>query len=194
MDDRERASGIPALLSAMEGVKVCIDRLKTGDYLVADRVLVERKTLVDFAASIIDNRLFRQATRLAKSPHRPVFLIEGMSADMGEVKMSRESMQGGLIALSLVFDIPVLRSTDVRESARLIAYAALQLERVGKNPWNPGGRKPKSAQGKKLRLLQSLPGIGRERAERLLAEFESVENCIRANATELCQVPGIGQK
>jgi ERCC4-type nuclease len=31
-------------------------RLATGDYLIDDEVLVERKTVVDFAASLVDGR------------------------------------------------------------------------------------------------------------------------------------------
>jgi hypothetical protein len=35
-------------------------RLKAGDYLIGDEVLVERKTAADFAASLADRRLSRR--------------------------------------------------------------------------------------------------------------------------------------
>lgn len=51
-------------------------RLTTGDYLIDEEVLVERKTFADFAASLADGRLFAQAARLAHSAHRSILLIE----------------------------------------------------------------------------------------------------------------------
>jgi DNA repair protein RadC len=38
-----------------------------------------------------------------------------------------------------------------------------------------------------------LPGIGPERAQRLLAHFSSVEAVMTANADAVCAVPGIGK-
>ena len=55
-------------------------RLAAGDYLIDDEILVERKTMADFSASLIDGRLFPQAFRLAHSPHRSMVLIEGPPA------------------------------------------------------------------------------------------------------------------
>ena len=40
-------------------------RLQTGDYLIDDEVLIERKTIADFATSLADGRLFPQAARFA---------------------------------------------------------------------------------------------------------------------------------
>ncbi len=48
-DDRERASGVIALLSSIPEICVRIERLSAGDYLADRRILFERKTLQDFA-------------------------------------------------------------------------------------------------------------------------------------------------
>ncbi len=50
------------------------------------------------------------------------------------------------------------------------------------------------APGRQLFTLQGLPGIGRQRALRLLEALGSVEAVIRAGADELQAVPGIGAK
>ena len=43
-------------------------------------MLLERKTISDFVASLVDGRLFPQAARLAHSPYyRSLLLIEGPS-------------------------------------------------------------------------------------------------------------------
>ena len=60
VDDRERADGkVLAALAARDDVTVEIARLEVGDYRVERRVVVERKTVADFAASLIDGRLFQ---------------------------------------------------------------------------------------------------------------------------------------
>jgi DNA excision repair protein ERCC-4 len=59
-----------ALLDALRrsGVfEVRMVHLTTGDYLLNDRALVERKSVADFATSLIDGRLFPQVARLAHS-------------------------------------------------------------------------------------------------------------------------------
>jgi DNA excision repair protein ERCC-4 len=55
------------------------------------------------------------------------------------------------------------------------------------------GRRPKGKRKKQLFILQGLPGIGSERAARLLNEFGSVEAVITATSEELQSVEGIGE-
>jgi len=55
-DDREQKSEVIQSLMRIENVAVQIQRLSGGDYQVDNRVIVERKTLKDFALSIIDGR------------------------------------------------------------------------------------------------------------------------------------------
>ena len=46
VDDRETGSSVLQALRGLEGVKVTVRRLPLGDYLVDDRILFERKTLL----------------------------------------------------------------------------------------------------------------------------------------------------
>lgn len=50
-DHRESRSGVPAALATHPNVDLTIRRLKLGDYRVNDTLIVERKTLADFAWS-----------------------------------------------------------------------------------------------------------------------------------------------
>jgi ERCC4-type nuclease len=45
-----------------------------------------------------------------------------------------------------------------------------------------------------LRLLQSLPGVGPDRAKHLLERFGTLRACFAAPKAELMEVPGIGAK
>lgn len=128
-DDREMDSGVIHALNQIDEVRVSVERLKTGDYEANHLCLFERKTIVDFANSIKDGRLFDQAHRL-RTTHLPCALIlEGRSNDIDRIGMSREAVQGAIISVSVIFEIPVLRSLNSEETARLIVYTAHQIKR-----------------------------------------------------------------
>jgi ERCC4-type nuclease len=192
-DDRERKSGIVQFLSESENVSVEIGRLSVGDYLVDNHLVFERKTLNDFALSIIDGRLFSQAIRLVDSQYKCILILEGTGKDLTRTGVRREAMQGALISVSIVLGIPVLRSKDPGESARLILYTARQIKTFAGGAVQRHSRRPKGKRKKQLFILQGLPGIGSERAARLLDAFGSVEAVISANREELQSVEGIGK-
>jgi len=69
VDPRER--GMAKLLES-RGLEVILKSLEVGDYVISDRVAIERKTAQDFVASIIDpeRNLFRQIADLSRSYER----------------------------------------------------------------------------------------------------------------------------
>jgi ERCC4-type nuclease len=111
-DDREAVSGVPDLLAQMPEVELRIGRLVAGDYRVEESVLIERKTASDFAQSLVTGRLFEQAARMAKSEFRPAYILEGHPGDWTALGVRREALQGALITLMVILDIPVLRAAD----------------------------------------------------------------------------------
>jgi ERCC4-type nuclease len=121
-------------------------------------------------------------------------ILEGTAADLNTVGVGREAIQGALITISLIFGIPVLRSMAPEETARLMVYATRQLSMLEKGGFQRPGFRPASKKGRQVFILQGLPGIGRERARRLLEAFGSVEAVMRARADELEMVSGIGAK
>src|SRR3954453_10399099 len=109
-DHRELKSGIPAALAAA-GVDVAPAQLPAGDYVISDRVVVERKTGADLAASIKDRRLFEQIERLRAAYAAVVLLVEGEP-----VHISSASWKGAL-SRALVSGVAVLQPRDAEESA-----------------------------------------------------------------------------
>ena len=192
-DDRECKSDVIMSLSEIENVDISIQRLSVGDYQIDNRLIVERKTLKDFAVSIIDGRLFKQMICLANSNSDGVLILEGTSRDMVEIGITREAMQGALITVSLILGIPVLRSKDPSETAKLIVYIGRQIESIAIGGLQRHGYRPKSKRKRQLFILQGLPGVGPERAGRLLEKFSSVEGVVCASSNELQTVDGIGK-
>jgi ERCC4-type nuclease len=193
-DDREATGPVPQALRQLPAIELQFSRLAVGDYEVDHACVFERKTVVDFAGSIADGRLFIQAQKLAQLSQPSAIILEGRLGDLAKTGMSRESLQGGMISLSLIFHLPVLRALDPAETARLIVYAGHQLRR---HEWDPGGRygkRPKRKRRLQLHILQGLPGIGPTRAELLLNAFGSVEAVMTASIERLEQVDGLGKK
>lgn len=193
VDDREPPL-VPDLLQRLPELDVDITRLRLGDYLVDGRLIFERKTTSDLAVSIIDGRLFAQARRLASSPLRAALIVEGADEALAESGMSWEAIQGALVTTTLFFAIPMLRTRNAEETARTIQYAARQATTIAtrglaRRSYRAGGKR-----GVQLHILQGLPGIGPERASRLLDRFGSVAAAINAPADELQAIRGIGAR
>src|SRR3954453_18359340 len=82
-DHREIRSGIPDALAAA-GIDLKPEQLPAGDYVLSDRLVVERKTGADLAASIKDRRLFEQIGRLKASFAAVVLVVEGEPVHISE--------------------------------------------------------------------------------------------------------------
>ncbi|HSB82172.1 MAG TPA: ERCC4 domain-containing protein [Candidatus Methylomirabilis sp.] len=195
VDDRERAGGnVPAILATRQDVTVEIARLDVGDYQVERRIVVERKTAVDFAASLIDGRLFRQAAALATAPKRAVMVLEACGEDWGDTGVRSEALQGALITIGVFYAVALLRSNGPEETARLLVYLGRQAQQTAHGGLPRPGYRPKGTRARQIFLLQGLPGVGPERAARLLDRFGSVQAIMTASADALATVDGIGDK
>ncbi|MEX2045273.1 MAG: ERCC4 domain-containing protein, partial [Opitutus sp.] len=159
-DDRENAGGVIAALREMPEIELAVRRLPVGDFLLEDRFAIERKTLVDFAQSVIDGRLFKQATALSQGARRGVLILEGAGSDLRDSATSRESLQGALIAVGVFYGLAILRAVDAAETARLILYLGRQSQRFARGSLPRPGYRPKGRRARQLFILQGLPGVG----------------------------------
>jgi ERCC4-type nuclease len=193
IDDRERGSTAATALIEMPGIRGEFARLKVGDYRVDERLVVERKTMIDLTHSIQDGRLFRQSIALSNSGQPALLIIEGRGSDLATSRMTREAIQGALITISLILGLPVLRAFDGQETARLILFAAQQVRRAIQGTMHRPGLRPKGKRRLQCHILQGFPNIGPGRAERLLERFGTIEAIVTASEQELQSVAGIGK-
>src|SRR3954469_7699844 len=186
-DHGERRSGIPAALERL-GVHARGTRLPAGDYVVSDRLVVERKGPTALAASIKDRRLFEQLARLADAYPSVVLIVEG-----DPVHMHQAAWQGAL-GRALTLGARVLRPQDTHDTGEWIARL-YRLE--GKPASRPHGmprvRRPTEDDLQTAEdVLRCLPGISTVGAGRLLAHFGSLERVFAARQEDLREVRGIG--
>jgi len=193
VDFSERNAALPDLARRCGEFDVRMEHLVVGDYFIGGGILVERKTYADFAMSLADGRLFPQAAALARSPHRPVVLLEGPRPPrMPDVHP--HALKGAMVSLAVMWRLPVLCARDPEDSLRILRFLARQLGNSAQSILRRYDRKPKRAVSRKLYLLQGLPGVGPSLANRLLLQFGSVEQVITADQRMLIQVRGIGPK
>jgi len=188
IDHRERGSGVSQALERL-GLSIEVVALDVGDYIVAERVGAERKTIRDLHRSIAERRLWRQVAGLRCDFHRAFLIIEGAHLDHGAV--SREGVRGALLAVTEL-GVTVVRSAHPSDTALWLARIAARSQRTKPRRVSrslPHGRPPTPSN-----ILASLPGISFRAAESLLDRFGSIAGIAAATRTDLLDVPGVGER
>jgi len=93
--------------------------LEVGDYVLSDRVVVERKTAEDFVNSIIDKRLFSQLKNL-KKVEKPLLIVEGENFS----RLHENALKGAILSIILDFGIPIIFTKNAEETADLLIKIA----------------------------------------------------------------------
>lgn len=164
--------------------------LDIGDFVCSERVAIERKTYSDFISSIIDGRIFEQATILKENFERPIIIIEGYSNNT----ISENALKGAIASLLIDFGIPLVATRNQLDTAKIIFWIAKKEQSEGKQLAIKVGRKPKDAKAQKEHMICSLPGVSIVLAKRLLEKFGTVEKVFCASEDELQEVKRIGKK
>lgn len=190
-DYREEPSGIPGLLLQADA-EVSFVALKTGDYVINNEMIVERKSAEDFIQSLVSDRLFTQCARLEKSPMRPFLLLEGNPFRTAH-QIDRQAVKGALLSVIASWHIPVIYSKNTEDTVNLLLMLGHQALKQS-HLIRVNGYKPKRLKSRRLRFLQGLPNTGPVMAERLYQHFGSIEAIVNAGVKELQNVEGVGKK
>ncbi len=152
-----------------------IQKLTVCDYVVSDRVGIERKDVGDFLGSLKDGRLFSQAKAMIEAYERPVLILEGqVSRALKRSAIKPAAVYGALSSLALDYGINVLPTEDTDSTAVLLQRLAyreqakdnrvIQLRNVDRSlPLNK----------QQLFLLSGFQQIGTTSAEDLLEKFDT---------------------
>jgi len=192
MDIREKNSDTAREL-ARQDCTIKEKLLVVGDYLLSDRVAIERKEAGDFVASIIDGRLWQQVKALKGNFEKPVLMIEGTEL-YGRLK-NPNAIRGALASLAIDWQMPMIFANDAREAAALIYWIARreQFEEQRETAIR-GEKKAESSEEKQEFLISGLPGVSIVRAKELLRKFGCPQAVFQAGAEELQKAEGIGEK
>lgn len=191
VDSRERNADLVEALESV-GVSVSVETLHVGDYLISDRVCIERKTVQDFENSLINTRLFDQAERLKEHYGAPIVIIEG---DRDEFRLDSNVITGAIAHLYIDLGVQVIMSESAGDTARIIAALARHEQRDHRRePSMKGGARAYTDRQYQEYVVGNLPGVGPKIARGLLAHFGSVRNIANASVKELMEVDNVGKK
>jgi Fanconi anemia group M protein len=190
IDDRELKSKVAKALFA-KGALLKPVRLPVGDYLLSERVCVERKTALDFESSVIDGRLFTQARELKANFGSPLIALVGD----GFERVRPKALRGAFISLAVDYKIPLFFfDSDVELADFLFALGEREQLKAPREARVRFGSKGTCMGEQQRFIVESFPLIGPKAAKALLKEFGSVRAIITASQEELLRVEGIGKK
>jgi len=193
-DQRELDSTIARDLSTRDGIETRLETLAVGDYVLSDRVVVERKTVADFLDTLTggDRSMFEQVGDATRNYARPVVVIEG--GDLyGERNVHHKSINGALASLAVDFGASVLRTDDEDETADLLeTIASREQDDGGRDVSVHGEKQSKTVAEQQEYVVSSVAEVGPVTARSLLEHFGSVESVMTATHDDLLDVEGIG--
>lgn len=190
IDDREIRTTVAEKLVEM-GAVLHSKRLLVGDFILSQRVVVERKTAADFESSIMDGRLFEQAAQMNHNFEHPVICIVGKTFE----RIKHKALQGAMMSLAIDMKIPIFFFNTEEELADWIFHLGereqLRAPREQKLRFE---KMPLSTNEKLQFILEGLPMIGPKNAKALLAHFGNLEKIFGAREKDLQKVKGIGKE
>jgi len=196
IDDRER--NVKLLNKLEEVFNIKRERLDVGDFVISDRIIIERKTLEDFLASLLDKRIFEQIEKLKASYERPLIIVEG-STDIEDLFNLRDihpnAIRGLLLTIMVDYNIPIIFVKNEEEFVNLLEILARREQlKNNKRPLVKIVKKTKTVKEAQETLISSIPGINVQLASNLLLYFKNPKNIANASVSELKKVPLIGEE
>ncbi|WP_267641290.1 DEAD/DEAH box helicase [Haloarchaeobius amylolyticus] len=196
IDQREMDSSIPRDLSTREDVTTRLETLAVGDYVLSDRVAVERKSVSDFLDTLTgsDRSVFEQVRDMAGHYARPILVIEGDESLLGSRDIHPNAIRGALASLAVDFGVSVLRTEGEADTRDLLAVIATrEQEKSGREVSVHGEKSKKTLSEQQEYVVSAIADIGPVTARSLLAHFGTVEEVMCANEDDLLEVDGVGQ-
>ena len=170
-----------------------IKQLPAADFAIGN-IGIERKTQLDFLNSIIDKRILNQLINLKENFEVQLLIIEGKENIYELRNFHPNAIRGMLTAIALDFQIPILHTRNLNDTAALLISIYKRLERPKKVLGLINKRKPLTLKEQQEFLIESLPGVGPVLSKSLLTKFKSVKKVINAKESQLQKIDKIGPK
>lgn len=122
-----------------KNITIETENLPLGDIIINDgindRLIIERKTLTDLAASIKDGRYEEQSYRLNGIPHHNhniIYLVEGELSKFNTFKerIDKQTLYSAMFSINYFKGFSLMRSSSIEETAMIICNMA---HKIGKD-------------------------------------------------------------
>jgi Fanconi anemia group M protein len=193
-DQRELDSTIARDLSTRDGLTTRLETLAVGDYVLSDRVVVERKTVADFLDTLLgeDRSMFEQVGDAVRSYARPVVVVEGKDL-YGQRNVHPNAIRGALASLAVDFGASVLFTQDETDTADLLEVIARREQEDDDREVRVHGEKgSRTLDEQQEYVVSAIAEVGPVTARALLSHFGNVETVMTASEDDLLEVEGVG--
>ncbi len=192
-DNREFRSNVVKEMARKDCI-VKPRQLEVGDYILSDRVGVERKTCNDFLSSVFNNNIFKQLQDLKRNFKKPLLIIEGQDL-YSQRDVHPNSVRGAVASIGIDLSIPIIWTNSENDTASFLYWIAKREQLEERRTVSiRGKKKPSTLRERQLFLIAGLPDVDKKMSERLLREFGTPEAVFNAKEEELKKVRGIGDK
>lgn len=195
VDMRETRSAVVKHLEESRA-SLNIKTLEVGDYVLSDRVCVERKTADDFLDTLFGagRGLFEQIIAMKHSYMRPLLIIEGEGL-YTKRRISPSVIHGVLASIAIDYGLPILFTASEAETAAILYSIARREQLERKRSVNPHAQKSSHTLTERQEyLVSAISEVGPVIAKNLLKHFGSVKAIVNATGEELKQVDKVGEK
>ena len=166
-------------------------------------LLIERKSVADLEASILDNRYREQRSRIMayateKKAH-VVYIIEG-EMDRLQFRLSKQALMKHLTRLALRYHIAVFQTASIKETAELCQLLMDQWKADPTTFEQPATMTYVETRGKTREsnsddpavflatVLQACRGVSSTGAQAIMAVYQSMEALMKAELTALAEI------
>jgi ERCC4-related helicase len=191
-DNRETASAVVRTLSLM-GVSLELKQLPVADYIISERVGIERKSAQDFNDSVKDGRLFNELFELKNNFVSPILILEG--DPFINTNITLNALYGAITSIILNLGITLYKTNNPSDSAMFIFQLAKKEQSESKMEFKLRfDKKPIEITSLLEYIVAGIPGVNALRAKNLLRELKSLQEIFNADIGDLMNVENIGKK
>ena len=175
--------------------------LQVADVCTSDgKVGIERKSKADFIGSVVQGKLKQQLYELKQNFEYPFLFIEDFNGLIDCItyysgRFHPNVIVGAVTSTLAHSKVPILFVGDLFVPITLKTiekfYDGKEYTDKEYTPLRPNA----TTKDYKLRIVESLPNVGKEKAEQILKHFNySIKSLVNASYEDLLQIPGIGNK
>jgi len=160
-------------------VKIQIETLDKGDYVLSDECAVERKTVNDFVYTLTHRYLFEQIFKLKEAYPKSLVLLEGYLPIIYKYSRIQPVAVWGAMFNLAKNGISLVNTTSYKETIDFLHVAARQEQIIEKRiPTLHPIKKTDTITDAQTYLIASLPNIGREKAIAILKSYQTPLNAL----------------
>ncbi|MBD3254823.1 MAG: DEAD/DEAH box helicase, partial [Candidatus Lokiarchaeota archaeon] len=191
-DNRETASPVVRILSLM-GLNIELKQLPVADYIISERVGIERKSAQDFNDSIKDGRLFNELKEMKENFEVSLLILEG--DPLLNSNLNSNALYGAISAVLLNLGISVYTTRDPKQTAVFLYHLAKKEQTDRRSTMKLRFDKaPLKTSYLMEYIISGVPGVNTLRAQSLLKEMKTLQNIFNSDITDLTKIKNIGRK